>query len=309
MSKIEKLKKKHNDKIEILKILGEQKIEENKIKNEIALQDNTFESSQLTIKENIRLLKMNNSKDRNTIKSGKMLLLWGFIATLISSILTIAGLIRFFTDNYLKMITFIFVIVLSQLSVYILSKQITNIRLNFKQHYIKAEMLRVLLLIASISGNFTFFTSGRTNTIFSNIITLILCICIDLIAIYCSSIGEDFKRLNRQNTSIQHDFILIKQLLKSVQNRLIKKPVQIKTTDSKLLDNPVQIDNTDIKEIVKNTILENKNNNIAPSTKKLIEITQLKRLDVINAKKQLIEDGFLKTIGNTTYINDLEVIG
>jgi hypothetical protein len=302
MSKIERLKKKHNEKIEVLKLLGEQKIETNKIKNQLSLQNNEFESSQLSIKENIRVLKNNNSRDIQTIRSGKLLLLWGFIATIISSMLTIAGLYRYFTGSIIKLSAFVCMILLAQFSVFILSKQITNIRLNFKQHYLKAEMLRVFLLIASVSGNFIFFVSGRDNTIFSLVITMILCICIDLIAIYCSSIGEDFKRLNRQNTSIEYDF----KLVKAVLDRILKKPVLLQGTTSNLLKKPVLMQ--DIKEHLKQTILEHKNKNISPSTKKLVEITQLKRADIVQAKKQLIEDGFLKTLGNTTYVNDLEVV-
>ena len=256
------LKQKHNDKIEILKLKGEQKIEENKIRNDLTLQNSEFESSQLTIKEKIRLLKMANSKDRDTIRSGKLLLLWGFIATIVSSVLTIAGLYRFFADSTLKLVSFVLVILLAQFSVYVLSKHITNIKTNFKQHYIKAEMLRVLLLIASVSGNFIFFTANSHNTIFSSIITLILCICIDLIAIYCSSIGEDFKRLNKKIP---------------VQNSNIENPVQTSDSSDEEIENPVQsID--EIKEKLKKSSLNIKTRTLHPVLRDLLKLHSLEGL-------------------------------
>jgi len=104
--------------------------------------------------------------------------------------------------------------------------------------------------------------------------------------------------------------ILIDNSYNSVINRLTKKPVLISSREIKQIEKPVNIDiHETIINDIKKIIMDNKVNNIAPSTKKILELTEFKHHEVIAAKKKLVEDGYLKVVGNTTYINNLEVVG
>ncbi len=168
LDKIEKLKKKHDIKMQILQLKGKQKKESNKIINEITLDGFRAKRDQSSIVEEIRELKINTSKNNNLIKSGKRLLFVGVIATFISSLLTISGLWDYFNDNDLKLISFISVILLSQFTVFVLSKQISILSTDFKQHLSKANILRLSLILVSVYGNYTFFYKGEKHPLLRN---------------------------------------------------------------------------------------------------------------------------------------------
>lgn len=227
MSKIDRMRRKHEIDLEIMQLRGEQQRERQKLKNEISLEDSNFQESQLGIVDKIRVMKTKITKDINLIKAGKWLLLWGTIDTLISTCLTIAGLISFFSSSLLTLLSFIFVILITQFTVFLLSKHISTIKKEFTQHYVKSQLLRFSLLVVSIYGNYTFFTVNRELSVLERLVTLCLCICIDLIAVFCVSIGNDFKNLSKQ-TDTRNIITVVENLYKFVQDKNIKKRLAIK---------------------------------------------------------------------------------
>ena len=313
-NKIEKLQKDHELKMEIMKLKGKHKKEKNKIQNEIILDLYNAKKDQSGIIDEIRQIKINVNRDKKLIKAGKWLLFWGTIDTIISAMLTISGLWSFFSTSYLKLICFIAVIMLSQFTVFIISKQISTIKEHFIQHYTKANLLRFFLLLISVYGNYIFFIRGRETLILEKIITFILCLCIDIIGIYCISIGNDFKTLNK-NISIKNDYIFIKNLFRSVSDFVRDK----RRANNKLIkvvenDNLISIDNTknisdfvrdkDI-SIVKNTILSNKDGNVCPSIAQLSKLTGFTKNKIVYIKKILESQGFIETDGTTTYLKEV----
>jgi len=194
---LEKMKRAHNLKMQKLKLKGELSIEEDRIKEEIALNKLNAKRKQMDVSTSIRELKTIVKQDRSIINAGTFLVFWGTLGTIISTLLTIAGLWRFFSTSYLKSISFILSIVMTQFTVFILAKQDTNIKRHFSQHVFKVGLLKAVLLSISIYGNYTFFTTGRDVNIIAIITTLALCIAIDVISIYCISIAQDFKTLNK----------------------------------------------------------------------------------------------------------------
>jgi hypothetical protein len=196
-NKLDRIRRDHEFKMEKLKLLGELQIEESKVKNNISLNKLSSEKSQLHIVGEIRELKTIVKQDKSTIKAGKLLNMWGTLGTVISTLLTIAGLWSFFSSSYLKAISFILAIVMTQFTVFILAKQDTNIKKHFMHHAFKASMLKVVLLSISIYGNYTFFATGRAMNFPAIVTTLALCIAIDVISIYCISIAQDFRTLNK----------------------------------------------------------------------------------------------------------------
>jgi len=194
---MERMIRNHEKKMQVLKLKGEQWIEENKIKNDIQLSKLKAEKDQLSVNKDIREIKTEVKQDKAIIKAGTFLNMWGTIGTGTSTLLTIAGLWSFFNSSYLKAISFILAIIITQFTVYILAKQDTNIKRHFMQHAFKASILKVTLLSISIYGNYTFFTTGRNVNFIGVVTTLALCIAIDVISIYCISIAQDFRTLNK----------------------------------------------------------------------------------------------------------------
>ncbi|MFA5397912.1 MAG: hypothetical protein WC346_18015 [Methanogenium sp.] len=247
------------------------------------------------------------------------LLFLAIIMTAITTLTTIAGGINTHLSSLLTLITFIFFVSFAQATILIISCLKPYLAQKASKYLSISSLMQLFLLVVSISFNFIFLYASNNNW-YIVLLNLILCIIFDVVILLLCEISFvirlniEFKNSDNRLKEIIRIFSdnqynkILNKLSNPVQNSLLKKSVQIDNTDSKLLDNPVFIDNADIKESIKNTILEHKNNNIAPSTKKIIELTNFKRLDVINAKKELINDGFLKIVGNTTYINDLEVI-
>ena len=161
-NELNRMRKAHNLKLEKLKLQGEMYIEENKIKNEISLNKLKAEKNQLKVNNEIRELKTEVKQDKSIIKAGTFLNFWGTLGTIVSTLLTIAGLWSFFNGSYLKAVSFILAIVMTQFTVYILAKQDTNIKKYFAQHAFKVSVLKFVLLSISIYGNYTFFTNERT---------------------------------------------------------------------------------------------------------------------------------------------------
>jgi hypothetical protein len=261
MNELEKIKHQHNFKMQKLKLQGELSIEESKIKNTISLNKLNAEKEQLSVTESIRELKNTVKKDKSIIKSGKFLNFWGTLGTIISTLLTIAGLWEFFNDSYLKAITFILAIVLTQFSVYILAKQDTNIRKHFMQHASKVGFLKLVLLTISIYGNYTFFTTGRAITLIEAITIISLCIAIDLISIYCISIAQDFKMLNK-NTSADNLYKgLLHKILFNMTYKFVSR-IENNYQNNKSASMFVQ-DKDSNKQLTYRIVSEDENNNIA----------------------------------------------
>lgn len=349
---IEKLQKEHELKLELLKLKGKHKKEENKIKNEIKHDFLISEKDNLKVTEEIRTLKINVNQDKKIIFAGNFLNFWGTLGTITSTILTIAGLYSFYCQTYLKSIAFILAIILTQFSVYVLAKQDTNIKRNFKQHVLKASILKFLLLTVSLYGNFTYFSTNRQMSITDIVTTIFICLAIDLISIYCISIAQDFKTLNKNNSTDNFHTGIIKKIIFNKTHKLFSKieteyqnnkntPNLIqdkKTNKESVKNNTLNVDDvsnvvqdktinkdSDKKEVskiqnisnlvndsdlelVKNAILDNKESNICPSQKVLMDNTGLTKNKIVAIKKELEKQGIIETVGMTTYVTNKEVI-
>jgi hypothetical protein len=313
----------HNKKIEQLKRTGEQKIEIAKIKNELRLNSLKAEKEQLKINEDIRELKTIVKQDKTIINAGMILNMWGTLGTIISTLLTISGLWIYFNTSYLKSICLILSITMIQFTVFILAKQDTNIKKHFNQHAFKVSVLKIVLLSISIYGNYNFFTTGRDINILEKIIIFFLCLAIDYISIYCISISQDFKTLNRNISndslytgllgkifynitckfinSIESKYKENKNTFNPVNDRDFKL-IECKNdiTDNKELDSPVN--DRDLNELLK-AIFENSNGQICPSVLFLTEKTNLTRTKINQLKKILVDLNILNTEGNKTILN------
>ena len=335
-NQLEQMKRDHELKMQKLRLQGEMYIEENKIKNDIALSKLKAEKTQLKVNHEIRELKTEVKQDKSIIKAGTFLNFWGTLGTIISTLLTIAGLWTFFNSSYLKAISFILAIVMTQFTVYILAKQDTNIKKHFVQHAFKVSLLKFVLLSISIYGNYTFFTTGRDTNFIEVITTIALCVAIDVISIYCISIGQDFKTLNKNisNNNLYKGLIgkaiynLTHKFINSIENKYQEnknrsligktqlklvpplKPVtdrDIKEKDYKN-NNPdnqepqASVNDRDIDELL-NAIFEYKEGFICPSILFLTENTNLTRTKIHQIKKYLDDLGIINTTGNTTSLN------
>lgn len=314
---MENLIKKHMLRMQKLKLKGQHWIEEQRIKNEINLNKLEAEKSQLSINKDIRELKTEVKQDKAIIKAGTILNIWGAIGTIISTLLTIAGLWSFFNSSYFKAITFILAITMTQFTVFILAKHDTNIKKHFIQHAAKASILKVVLLCISIYGNYIFFTSGRDINFIEAITILALCIAIDVISIYCISISQDFKTLNRNvNKNSMYKgllgkiifnitFKIIKKIDEQYNSNIVVDKDSIQKLDykqdSKVLEFSDFVHDKDT-ELIKNAIMNYKDGNICPSTSALMELTELSKNKVIEIKKALEVEGFIKTNGKKTEV-------
>ena len=243
-----------------------------------------------------------------------ILLLLAIIMTGITTLTTIAGGLHY-RNTFLTMLTYILFVVFAQLTILVISC-LKPYLYNKAPRYIGiTSMLQVFLLVVSISFNFIFLHNSE-NSIYIVFLNLILCIIFDLVILvicelsFVIRLNIQFAKVKANNRLKNIASILIDNTYNSVIDRLSKKPVILMNTEVKQLEKPVidKVSDTVINDI-KDIILKHKVNNIAPSTKKILSLTDFKQHEITQAKKKLIEDGFLKTIDNKTYINNLEVVG
>jgi hypothetical protein len=340
-NELDRMRKAHNLKLEKLKLQGEMYIEENKIKNDISLNKLKAEKDQLKVNNEIRELKTEVKQDKSIIKAGTFLNFWGTLGTIVSTLLTIAGLWSFFNGSYLKAVSFILAIVMTQFTVYILAKQDTNIKKHFAQHAFKVSVLKFVLLSISIYGNYTFFTSERNINFIEVITTLALCIAIDVISIYCISIAQDFRTLNknvsRENLykgligkviyNLTYKFVTaIETRYQENKNKAIttgkpqlKLVPPLKKTETFVNDKDTVnkepknetlksqepqtlVNDKEVDEVLK-AIFEHKDGFICPSISFLTEKTNLTRTKIHQVKKYLDDLGIINTTGMTTSLN------
>jgi hypothetical protein len=243
-----------------------------------------------------------------------ILLLLAIVMTAITTLTTVAGGLHY-RNTFLTMVTYILFVVFAQLTVLVISCLKPYLYNKAPRYLGITSMLQVFLLILSISFNFIFLHNSD-NSAYIVFLNLMLCIIFDLVILvicelsFVIRLNIQFSNVKRNNRLKNIMSILIDNSYNSVINRLTKKPVLISSREIKQIEKPVNIDiHETIINDIKKIIMDNKVNNIAPSTKKILELTEFKHHEVIAAKKKLVEDGYLKVVGNTTYINNLEVVG
>ena len=242
-----------------------------------------------------------------------ILLLLAIIMTCVTTMTTIAGGLHF-RNTFLTMLTYILFVVFAQLTILVISC-LKPYLYNKAPRYINiTTCLQVFLLIVSISFNFIFLHNSD-NSAYIVFLNLILCIIFDLVILvicelsFVIRLNIQFSNVKRNNRLKNIASIVIDNTYNSVIDRIVKKPIILMNSEGEQLQKPEysSVNDTVINDI-KQIILDNKVNNIAPSTKKILELSDFKYHEVIAAKKKLVEDGFLKVVGNTTYINNLEVV-
>lgn len=194
-SYLEGLREKHEQRLEKLRLQNELNIESTRLENELTLEGLESESGQLEVRNKIFRLKNEVTKDDVTIKAGKGLKFWAILVTLISTCLTVAGGYNDFNKNDYVLAAFISTIVVIQFTVYLITSQETRVKQDFSRHFNKVITLKYCLLVVSIYNNYRFFEVS-CNTWMSRVIVLLLCISIDLIAIFLVSLAYDQITLN-----------------------------------------------------------------------------------------------------------------
>jgi hypothetical protein len=232
---LERIRKNHDFKMQKMQLKADLQTKEENLKNRLESNKLNNRKGQLGLLDDIRMAKMVVSNDKKIIRTGKALDLWATIGTIVSTLLTIAGLWHFYNTSILKSISFILAIIMTQFTVYFLAKQTSNINKHFIQHAFKCSLLKFTLLAISIYGNYTFFTSSRSINFVEFVTTLALCICIDVISIYVLSVAQDFKTLNKNcfKAKIQNNNSIvskIKEIIIAIPenyiNRLHRKVVK-----------------------------------------------------------------------------------
>lgn len=243
---LERIRKNHDFKMQKMELKADLATKEENLKNRLESNKLNNRKGQLGLLDDIRIAKMVVSNDKKIIKAGKFLDFWATIGTIVSTLLTIAGLWHFYNTSILKSVSLILAVILTQFSVYILAKQTSNINKHFIQHAFKCSLLKTVLLIISVYGNYTFFTSSRSINFVEFITTLALCICIDVISIYVLSIAQDFKTLNKNcfKAKIQNNNSIgskIKEIIVAIPenyiNRLHRKVVKNTYLINEIKDN------------------------------------------------------------------------
>jgi hypothetical protein len=324
-SKLEKIKKKHNEKLAIMQLDNELKIEENKLKNKLRLQELNAENGQLEIKRNIFNLNNTTKKDTYTIKSGKKLKSFALLTTLVSTCLTIAGGYKDFSHSIYTLITYIVAIVVLQSTVYLIASQETRIKQEFHRHYSKVIALKYCLLGISIYSNYKFFAK-EVDSLISNVIIFVLCVALDLIAIYLVSLAYDQKTLtfsyqddvkkvyNKNNLLYKLAYNMTYKVVYGIESKYTSNKNKLKNLDSKvievkqiekqqqqqLLEDP-RVRNYKINKKFKNKNLTKKIENAVKEIKKLHPDLSTKFLKVKNyllnnlSSGEVVNSGELKT--------------
>jgi len=254
--------------------------------------------------------KLKEPKIRRRISN--ILLAIAVLMTAITTLTTVAGGIGY-KNTLLTMLTFILFVSFAQGTILLISCLKPYLATKAPRYLAISTLLQLCLLLVSISFNFIFLYNPN-NSGYVVFLNIILCIVFDVVILLICELSFVI-RLNIQfeaRGNRIHSIIAtwMDQKLDKIESKLHMdresiKPVQIEAKEIKQFKNPVP--DRDI-EAIKQAILKYKNKNIAPSTKSLIEITGLSRNRVIEAKRHLKDAGYLKTLGNTTYINNLEVV-
>ena len=212
---LEKMKEDHRKKIQKMKLQKDLDIERSKLKNELTLEKLKSEKSQIDIKREIFNLKNLVNKDSLTQKAGKKLKFWAILVTLVSTFLTIAGGYNLFNKNIYTLVAFISAVIILQLTVYIISSQETRIKQDFNRHFSKCMLLKYSLLTISIYNNYKFFEPENGNFVIV-FITILLCVAMDLIAVFIVALAYDQITLNFSKSSGENLFL---SLLANLKNK------------------------------------------------------------------------------------------
>src|SRR4030065_428097 len=199
--------------------------------------------------------------------------------------------------------------------------EIKQLKAQLKEPAIRKRISNILLLLAIVMTGITTMTTiagglNYRNTILT-MVTYIAFVAFAQLTILVISCLKPYLYNKAPNyisiTSMLQIFLLIVSISFNfifLHNSDNSGYIVFLNSEVKQIEKPVydSVDSTVINDI-KKIILKHKVNNIAPSTKKILSLTDFKQHEVIAAKKQLIETGYLKVVGNTTYINNLEVVG
>lgn len=256
---LDRIREKHEFELEKMKLIGELQIEKDSVKKDIELNQLRVKKTKLELDNEIWELKNTVKSNTTLIQHGKALAKWAFLATLVSTCLTVAGLWELFNNTWFMSAGMVFAVVVTQFTVYLLSKQDTNIKANFVQHAFKCSLLKVVLLSISIYGNYTFFTKGREINFMELVTTIALCICIDVISIFILSISQDFKNLNKNvERPIKKKSVIFEQICFILTGRITNKieEMYVKTLNTQKLISSVQDRDTN-KELTYSSDTEN----------------------------------------------------
>lgn len=121
------------------------------------------------------------------------------------------------------------------------------------------------------------------------------------------------KKKYEANTSLEKLKEIIVAVPERIIDRLYQRVVNVNSDEvikvKEISSKPIEITHNKNVDIVRNAILNYKDGNISPPRSALIDITGLSKNEIIEAKKQLEEEGIIYTVGTTTFVNDTPMIG
>ena len=243
-----KMQEKHDRQLQKMRLKNKLEIEKDKLNNDLNLAKLESEESQIDVTKEIFKLKNIVNKDNITVKTGKRLKFWAILVTLISTVITVANGFYEMNDNILMLLGFIGGVVCLQFTVYLISSQQTRIKQDFSTHYVKCLALKYILLAVSIYNNFKFFTHSTDLNFATGLVMLMLCVGIDLIAVFITSLAYDQITLN---TFSDNSKGLIYKALYNLSYKFISKisnnyDKNIKNCDKSELDILTNDNNNDI---------------------------------------------------------------
>jgi hypothetical protein len=204
-----------NKKNKFAKIL--ERIEFNKELNNAKTQEIQSEYDLIEVKRDNSRLKNEINLDKKIRLSGITLHILSFAGFIATCSLSIAGGYRDYKG--LKLYAFIIAILFIQSVVYKVSMSETIIKKKFNSHYFSLKAIQFGLLTVSIYYNWKFFNSP-------NIITLLLCILLDISYIKFVGLAHDCKLLNFQEKNNYESGNLISMFLFNKLFKLRYKTIQ-----------------------------------------------------------------------------------
>jgi len=189
---LERMKQSHELTLERMKLKNALDIEKKELNTKLKLTKLESEKSQIGAKREIFNLSNLVRKDKLTRRAGNILKFWAIVVTLISTLITIAGGYKDYSNTIYSIIGFVGAVIILQFTVFIIASQETRIKQEFFSHAWKCTILKYSLLAVSIYNNYRFFNSDKTNSL----ITLILCIALDLICVFLVGLAYDQITLN-----------------------------------------------------------------------------------------------------------------
>lgn len=233
--KLLKVKERHDLEMETMRLHNQMSLEKDELrnklelqkmqsKNKIALQKANCTKDEKLIEEEVFRINMKTMRNTLTIKAGKLLKVFSFCAFLASTCLSLAGGWDIYSQESLTLFAFVFATVILQSAVFVISTQESRIKEDFKQHILTTQFLKYSLLVVSIYHSYSFFDVESDNP-FQLIVSLLMCVALDFITVFVTSLSHDQITLNFNNKKERNFESDDKEIKDFLENEINGKPL------------------------------------------------------------------------------------